>query len=307
MNLNLHKLEDSAVHTYIEKCKAASRNPKVDKFVKSLRSLSTRGATFLTQQDDFKDVKTNFKVNSMRLRDAQEITDQRRKYKFTAASNVLIKIPESDMSMFMGAIDQGWDKMVDRRERGVLWDIDVHISLSFKKRNRVCAIYLHSPEVKKLDTKLIHLSDHLEDKDEVSESPSMLTGKWYFFLEEQKRIKKKIIPRQFRHRNISIDGLFRVLIDEVSKLSHPLEGRVSGDPLVRFHLDMAHGVVTRMSHILDEDYRAIISTWLEDVVAFTEIRNRFWDYKSESYSIRAMHDTKPAPTPVHELFSNKEK
>lgn len=300
------QFEEEAIQDYIRRSGGNVNSRSLDQFVGALRSFTADGGGYYVDGGigALQGNQGAFRAEELRAKHLLEMHNQRVTTQRTPYHNVIIKTgTDKAMDIVVGSFDSTWDKMEKERQRGVLWNVEVQVALSKAKRNRVVGVSLFSPQVKKPDPAAKLLSQHLEDMDARAEMSSKCVGKWQYLLEEASRCDDTHIPASWLDKNISVDGLIRLLRDTVCEYSCPHgNGVVSGDPMIRIQLERAYGIIIRGSHLSQPAALALTKSWLWDIVEFTETRNRYWDHAQGIFVTRSENDTAPPSTPMEVIW-----
>lgn len=286
MSVDFRKLEEESIQTYLLKCEAEGRRPDTDRFVQSLRGFQKIGAeVYANQASALHGNHKGFSAESLRAQHLLDNHNQWVKTQRTPYANHIVRTgPDEDFDMLVGSFESTWASM--ELQKGVSWMLEVKIVLSPAQRNRVFKIMVLSPHIKKPDMSVKTLREHLENMQERTQFTSRLCATYKGFLEEHQRFDEGFFDGAThirREHNYTVNGLIRRVQDIINTYSSPTEGPITGNPMVRFHLDESYGLVLRGRHFQQEAAMDFLTCWLWDIVKFTEYRNRWWDWNHNMY------------------------
>ena len=302
------QVEEQTVREYEQRALARGVKPDKDRFAEALRLYMDRRLEMSVDmpKDQYEKNFGKFNADHFRMRHLIEMQQQRMSTTRSAHSGIIIKSSnpqDRQMQIMAGSFDKTWEWMQEQRMHGVLWTVEVQISLSRKSRARVVSVLLFTPELKRPDSKIITVGQHLADQDERHANRSRHAATWRYFLEEQRRFEDGSLPEHRSHQNITVDGLFRLLRETVRSFVTPF-GQVDGDPLVRFHLDEAFGAVAKGTHLDRESpCLPILKNWVWEMVEFQDAnRHRYWDGTKRMYITKSPDEEPPIPVPMDVLM-----
>lgn len=302
------QVEEETVREYEARARARGIKPDTDRFAEALRLYMDRKLELTVDMSRSQYEKNfgAFNADHFKMRHLIEMQQQRMTTTRSAHSGIVIKSSnpqDRQMQIMAGSFDKTWEYMHEQRMHGVLWTVEVQLSLSRKNRARVVSVILLSPELQRPESKIITVGQHLEDQDERHRSRSRHVASWRYFLEEQRRFEEGSLPENRSHQNITVDGLFRLLRETVCQFPSPF-GQVDGDPLIRFHLDEAFGAVARGIHLDPESPSLpILKNWVWEMVDFQDAnRHRYWDGTQRMYITKSPDEEPPIPIPMDVLM-----